>query len=56
MIALADSDVFRQGVALVKAGIPYECIFGKPKLWSRAMRNAGIMILNDFASPEDDLE
>lgn len=48
MIALADNPHFRQGVLLVKSGIPYEAIFGPPKLWNRNMRNAATMILNDF--------
>ncbi len=57
MISWADDDTFRSGLALLDKGVPYECIFGKPKLWSRNMRNAAIMVFNDFAGAnEDDLE
>lgn len=54
MIALADSDFFRQGIMLLCKGVPYECIFGQKKQWSRNMRNAATMVINELSSPEDD--
>lgn len=54
MIALADSEYFRQGIVLLKWGVPYQCIFGEPKIWKRNWRNAAIMVINDFNSPEQE--
>lgn len=53
MIALSDNEVFRQGIMLLKWGVPYECIFGQRKPWTRAWRNAAIMVINDFNSHDD---
>jgi hypothetical protein len=53
MIALADNDYFRQGMMLLKWGVPYECIFGAPKIWSRSWRNAATLVINDYYSPEE---
>jgi hypothetical protein len=55
MIALADSDFFRQGILLLKWGIPYECIFGEKRIWSRNWRNAATVVMNDFHSPEESM-
>ena len=56
MNALADSDHFQQGIVLLKNGIPYECILGQRKQWSRNMRNAAVLILNDIGrSPEEEM-
>lgn len=56
MIALADSQYFSQGITLLKNGIPYYCIFGEQKIWSRNMRNAAIMVLNDLGASPEELE
>lgn len=55
MIALSDNEVFRQGIMLLKWGVPYECLFGVRKPWPRAWRNAAIMVINDFNSVPDEM-
>jgi hypothetical protein len=55
MIALADSGFFRQGMMLLKWGVPYECVFGARQIWSRNWRNAAMMVINDYQSPQDQM-
>jgi hypothetical protein len=55
MIALSDNEIFRQAMALLKWGVPYECLFGPKKLWPRAWRNAATLVMNDFYSPDEQM-
>lgn len=52
MISLADNDSFRQGIILLKWGVPYECVFGERRIWNRTWRNAATMVINDFNSAD----
>jgi hypothetical protein len=54
MISLADNNFFRQGIMLLKWGVPYECVFGHKRIWSRNWRNAAITVINDFSGPDED--
>lgn len=56
MISLADSPFFAQGLALLKNGVPYECIFGPVRPWPRNWRNAAIMVLNEMKDVPEDSE
>jgi hypothetical protein len=37
-------------------GMPYECIFGPKKIWTKTWRNAAVMVLNDMAGGEEELD
>jgi hypothetical protein len=55
MISLSDNDNFRQALILLKWGVPYECLFGERRLWSRSWRNAASLVMNDFYTPEEQM-